>query len=106
MLPPTRSRVSCAYGGTAVLKRFLSIPSDLIFDSRVDRGIPSLAAAPDRKPRFRDIADSIIYQQRLIATMRAFYSTFFGVMLLASRWGNVVGRWPLFKAPSLGLRSR
>src|SRR5580658_1294183 len=29
------------------LKRFLSIFSDLIFDSRVDPGIPSLAAAPD-----------------------------------------------------------
>ena len=29
------------------LKRFLSIFSTLIFDSRVDPGIPSLAAAPD-----------------------------------------------------------
>jgi hypothetical protein len=28
------------------LKRFLSIPSDLIFDSSVDRGMPNLAAAP------------------------------------------------------------
>src|SRR5580692_8697708 len=34
-------------GGDAVLKRFLSILSDLIFVSRVDPGIPSLAAAPD-----------------------------------------------------------
>ena len=32
----------------AVLKRRLSILSDLIFDSRVDRGIPGLAAAPQR----------------------------------------------------------
>src|ERR1700730_7662524 len=30
-----------------VLKRFLLIFSDLIFDSRVDPGRPSLAAAPD-----------------------------------------------------------
>src|SRR5271165_6171085 len=29
------------------LKRFLSILSDLIFESRVEPGIPSLAAAPD-----------------------------------------------------------
>src|SRR5271169_7178619 len=34
-------------GGDAVLKRFLSILSDLIFESKVDPGIPSLAAAPD-----------------------------------------------------------
>src|SRR5258707_8176202 len=33
--------------GSVVLKRFLLIFSDLIFDSRVDPGIPSLAAAPD-----------------------------------------------------------
>src|SRR5216683_2644660 len=33
--------------GFEVLKRFLLIFSDLIFDSRVDPGIPSLAAAPD-----------------------------------------------------------
>jgi hypothetical protein len=30
-----------------VLKRFLLIFSDLIFDSKVDPGKPSLAAAPD-----------------------------------------------------------
>ena len=29
------------------LKRFLSIFSDLIFDSKVDPGMPSLAAAPE-----------------------------------------------------------
>src|SRR5260221_13388318 len=33
--------------GFAVLKCFLLIFSDLIFDSRVDPGRPSLAAAPD-----------------------------------------------------------
>ena len=33
--------------GYAVLKRFLLIFSDLIFESRVVPGIPSLAAAPD-----------------------------------------------------------
>src|SRR5229473_7298442 len=34
-------------GGFVVLKRFLLIFSDLIFDSKVDPGKPSLAAAPD-----------------------------------------------------------
>src|SRR6266853_192519 len=33
--------------GFVVLKRFLLILSDLIFDSKVDPGKPSLAAAPD-----------------------------------------------------------
>src|SRR5258708_39437073 len=33
--------------GAVVLKRFLSIFSDRIFESRVDPGMPSLAAAPD-----------------------------------------------------------
>src|SRR5229473_3439683 len=33
--------------GSVVLKRFLLIFSDLIFDSKVDPGKPSLAAAPD-----------------------------------------------------------
>ena len=33
--------------GFVVLKRFLLIFSDLIFDSKVDPGKPSLAAAPD-----------------------------------------------------------
>src|SRR5580658_4038189 len=39
----------CSHGRNYAvrLKRFLSIFSDLIFDSRVDPGIPSLAAAPD-----------------------------------------------------------
>jgi hypothetical protein len=32
--------------GFVVLKRFLLIFSELIFDSRVDHGMPSLAAAP------------------------------------------------------------
>jgi hypothetical protein len=36
-----------SFDGSAVLKRFLLIFSDLIFVSRVDPGIPSLAAAPD-----------------------------------------------------------
>src|SRR6266849_3015702 len=36
--------------GSVVLKRCLSIFSDLIFDSRVDPGMPSLAAAPDSPP--------------------------------------------------------
>src|SRR5208282_2803648 len=35
------------FEGYGVLKRFLLIFNDLIFDSRVDRGMPSLAAAPD-----------------------------------------------------------
>lgn len=46
-----------------VLKRFLSIFSDLIFDSRVDPGIPSLAAAPDwpdTRPRHSRSAASMI----------------------------------------------
>ena len=33
--------------GFVVLKSFLLILSDLIFDSKVDPGKPSLAAAPD-----------------------------------------------------------
>src|ERR1700688_70238 len=46
-----------------VLKRFLLIFSDLIFDSRVDPGMPSLAAAPDgpdTRPRLARRAASII----------------------------------------------
>lgn len=35
------------YDKSAILKRFLLIFSDLIFDSRVERGMPSLAAAPE-----------------------------------------------------------
>src|SRR6267154_6881820 len=45
------------------LKRFLSIFSDRIFDSRVDRGIPNLAAAPvgpDTRPRVSFSAASIM----------------------------------------------
>src|SRR5437764_10814974 len=34
-------------GGLKVLKRCVLILSDLIFESRVDRGMPSLAAAPE-----------------------------------------------------------
>ena len=42
--------------GSVVLNRFLSIFSDLIFVSKVDPGIPSLAAAPDggSPAQFRD----------------------------------------------------
>src|SRR5258707_15661003 len=50
-------------GGPAALKRFLSIFSDLIFVSRVDPGIPSLAAAPDgpdTRPPLSRRATSII----------------------------------------------
>jgi len=46
-----------------VLKRSLSIFSDLIFDSKVDRGIPNLAAAavgPDTRPRVSFSATSIM----------------------------------------------
>src|SRR5260370_38908299 len=49
--------------GPAVLKRFLSIFNDRIFESRVDPGIPSLAAAPDgpdTRPRLLPRAASII----------------------------------------------
>src|SRR5258707_15598212 len=52
-------------GGPAVLKRFLLIWSDLIFVSRVDPGIPSLAAAPDgpdtRPPLSRRAASIICF---------------------------------------------
>src|ERR1700747_1701900 len=47
------------------LKRLLLIFSDLIFDSRVDRGIPSLEAAPDgpytRPPLSRKAASMISF---------------------------------------------
>src|SRR5258708_37018395 len=46
-----------------VLKRFLSIFSDLIFDSSVDRGMPNLAAAPvgpNTRPRLAFRASSIM----------------------------------------------
>src|SRR5258708_32930187 len=49
--------------GFEVLKRFLLIFSDLIFDSRVDPGIPSLAAAPggpDTRPPLSRRAASMI----------------------------------------------
>src|SRR6266481_8826082 len=50
---------------SVVLKRFLLIFSDLIFDSRVDPGIPSLAAAPDcpdtRPPLSRRAASMISF---------------------------------------------
>jgi hypothetical protein len=48
---------------SAVLKRFLSIFSDRILDSKVDSGIPSLAAAPDgpkTRPSLSRKAASII----------------------------------------------
>ena len=44
------SQVRKAYAlfeGSLVLKRFLLIFNDLILCSRVDRGMPSLAAAPE-----------------------------------------------------------
>src|SRR5947208_15925842 len=47
-----------------VLKRFLSIFSDLIFDSSVDRGMPNLAAAPvgpNTRPRLASRASSIMF---------------------------------------------
>src|SRR5260370_16736800 len=46
-----------------LLNRFLLILSDRIFDSTVDRGIPSIAAAPDgpnTRPSLSRRADSII----------------------------------------------
>jgi len=49
--------------GSAVLKRFLLIFSDLIFESRVDPGRPSLAAAPegpDTRPPLSRRAGSMI----------------------------------------------
>src|SRR6266849_8228748 len=50
--------------GFEVLIRFLLIFSDLTFDSRVDPGIPSLAAAPDgpdTRPPLSRRAASIIF---------------------------------------------
>src|SRR6266403_5871510 len=47
-----------------VLKRFLSIFSDLILDSSVDRGMPNLAAAPvapNTRPRLSSKASSIMF---------------------------------------------
>src|SRR6266404_922281 len=47
-----------------VLKRFLSIFSDLIFDSSVDRGMPNLAAAPvgpNTRPRVAFRASSLMF---------------------------------------------
>src|SRR5258708_16102190 len=67
-------------GGPAALKRFLSIFNDLIFDSRVDRGIPSLEAAPDgpytRPPLSRKAASMISFS--LAAGFRASSSWVFG----------------------------
>src|SRR6267143_1246980 len=51
--------------GSVVLKRFLLIFRDLIFESKVDPGIPSLAAAPDgpdtRPPLSRRAASIISF---------------------------------------------
>src|SRR6266851_2459823 len=51
--------------GSVVLKRFLLTFSDLIFDSRVDPGMPSFAAAPDgpdtRPPLSRRAASMISF---------------------------------------------
>src|SRR5258708_36203465 len=67
-------------GGPAALKRFLSIFSALTFDSRVDRGIPSLEAAPDgpytRPPLSRKAASIISFS--LAAGFRASSSWVFG----------------------------
>jgi hypothetical protein len=55
--------MGCVEGSTD-LKRFLLILSDLIFDSRVDPGIPSLAAAPagpDTRPPLSRRAASMIF---------------------------------------------
>src|SRR5467141_5193708 len=48
----------------SVLNRFLSIFSDLIFDSSVDRGTPNFAAAPvgpNTRPRLVSRASSIMF---------------------------------------------
>ena len=53
---------SRAYLSAELLKRFLSIFKDRIFDSKVDRGIPSFAAAPEgpnTRPRLSRSAASI-----------------------------------------------
>src|SRR4029453_9286864 len=53
-----------SYTRLEALKRFLSIFNALIFDSKVDRGIPSLAAAPEgpkTRPRHSCKAASIIF---------------------------------------------
>ena len=53
--------------GLVVLKRFLSILNDLIFDSKVDPGRPSLTAAPaapDTCPPLSRRAASIISEKR------------------------------------------
>src|SRR5260370_11466932 len=42
--------LTAIYCGSVVLKRCLLMCSDLIFGSRVDPGMPSLAAAPDGPP--------------------------------------------------------
>src|SRR5258708_19530030 len=51
----------CGCYGSLLLKRCLSTLSERIFDSSVDRGIPSLAAAPvgsDTRPFLAATADS------------------------------------------------
>src|SRR5580692_12437104 len=75
-------------GGHVVLKRFLSILSDLIFVSRVDPGIPSLAAAPDRpdtRPPLSRRAASIISFSRVASlrdrSIRLFVSVPSGVLV-------------------------
>jgi hypothetical protein len=44
---PVLSYSELSFKGSVSLKRFLSICNDLIFDSSVVRGMPSLAAAPE-----------------------------------------------------------
>src|ERR1700751_1035884 len=74
-------------GGIYSLKRVLLILSDLMFDSRVDRGIPSLEAAPDgpytRPPLSRKAASMISFS--LAAGFRASSSFVFGSLARGCR---------------------
>src|SRR6516164_908843 len=73
--------------GPAVLKRFLSIFSDLIFVSRVDPGMPSLAAAPDgpdTRPPLSRRANSII-SFSWAASFRGSYGWLFGSHAMGCR---------------------
>src|SRR5260370_10806677 len=73
--------------GVVVLKRFLSIFSDLIFDSKVDPGKPSLAAAPDGPdtcpPQSRSAASIISFSWA--ASFRDSSSWLFGSLARGSR---------------------
>src|SRR5271170_494303 len=73
--------------GIYTLKRLLLIFSDRIFDSRVDRGIPSLEAAPDgpytRPPHSCKAASMICFS--LAAGLRASSSWVFGSLAIGRR---------------------